>query len=204
MSLVWNQHQNHLGYQFKVANAYQTKDVNISRTATGDAEAGYGTTDVSVNSIITEASYQFLYGNKTSLRPYAALRYAMIKQDGYTETGVDNPLTYNDLENESATVIMGIKAKHILSDLLQINASIGIEQDFYNKTDRLVATATNISGLTSIDIQSDANKTRPVASIGADYYISPSQRLSTQGQYQELSFSSTSAKTVYLHYTAGF
>jgi len=204
VSLVWNQHANHLGYQFKLANAYQSKDVTITRTSTGDAEAGAGSTDVTVNSIIAEASYQFLSQNRTSYRPYFAGRYAKIKQDGYTETNVDNGLTYQDLEDESITLIMGVKAKHLMTEQLILNGSIGVEQDIYNDSDDLIATATNIAGITPVDINSDENKTRPVVSLGADYFISPTQRLSLQAQYQELAFTSTSAKTAYVNYTIGF
>ena len=94
LSLVWNQHPDHLGYQVKLANAYQDKDIAITRTATGDAEAGSGSTDVSVQSYIAEVSYQFLSNDKTAYRPYFAGRYAKIKQDGYTEANGDNTLIY--------------------------------------------------------------------------------------------------------------
>jgi hypothetical protein len=204
VSFVLNQNVDHLGYQFKLANAYQSKDVTITRTATGDAEAGSGTTDVTVNSIIAEASYQFLSQNRTSYRPYFAGRYAKIKQDGYTETNVDNGLTYQDLEDESITLIMGLKAKHLMTEQFILKGTVGIEQDIYNDSDNLVATATNIAGITAVDVNSDENKTRPVVSLGADYFFTPTQRLSFQTQYQELAYTSTSAKTAYVSYTIGF
>jgi hypothetical protein len=204
VSFVLNQNADHLGYQFKLANAYQSKDVTITRTATGDAEAGSGTTDVTVNSIIAEASYQFLSQNRTSYRPYFAGRYAKIKQDGYTETNVDNGLTYQDLEDESITLIMGLKAKHLMTEQFILKGTVGIEQDIYNDSDNLVATATNITGITAVDVNSDENKTRPVVSLGADYFFTPTQRLSFQTQYQELAYTSTSAKTAYVSYTIGF
>ena len=204
VSFVLNQNADHLGYQFKLANAYQTKDVTITRTATGDAEAGSGSTDVTVNSIIAEASYQFLSQNRTSYRPYFAGRYANIKQDGYTENNVDNGLTYQDLEDESITLIMGIKAKHLMTEQFILNGTVGVEQDIYNDSDNLVATATNITGITAVDVNSDENKTRPVVSLGADYFFTPTQRLSFQAQYQELAYTSTSAKTAYVSYTIGF
>jgi len=204
VSFVLNQNVDHLGYQFKFANAYQTKDVTITRTATGDAEAGSGSTDVTVNSIIAEASYQFLSQNRTSYRPYFAGRYAKIKQDGYTENNVDNGLTYQDLEDESITLIMGIKAKHLMTEQFILNGTVGVEQDIYNDSDNLVATATNITGITAVDVNSDDNKTRPVVSAGADYFFTPTQRLSFQAQYQELAYTSTSAKTAYVSYTIGF
>jgi len=91
-----------------------------------------------------------------------------------------------------------------MTEQLILNGSIGVEQDIYNDSDDLIATATNIAGITPVDINSDENKTRPVVSLGADYFISPTQRLSLQAQYQELAFTSTSAKTAYVNYTIGF
>ena len=204
MSLVWNQHPDHLGYQVKVANAYQSKDLSITRTATGDAEAGRGDTEIEVQSYVAEVSYQFSDGVKTSYRPYVALRRAIIKQDGYTETDVDNPLTFNTLEDKSTTVIMGMKAKYKLSNQVILNGALGVEHDVDNDIDKLQATSSTITGLTAVDINSSINKTRPVATLGATYHISPNQTLSAQTQYQELAYTSTSGKTAYVNYTVGF
>ena len=44
MNLVWNQFANHLGFQVRVANAYQAKDMTITRSVIGVAEAGRGDT----------------------------------------------------------------------------------------------------------------------------------------------------------------
>jgi len=204
LSLVWNQHPDHLGYQVKLANAYQDKDVTITRTATGDAEAGSGSTDVSVQSYIAEVSYQFLSNDKTAYRPYFAGRYAKIKQDGYTETNVDNPLTYSTVEDESVTLVMGMKVKHSLSPEIYLNGSLGVEHDIHNDVDNLSVTATNISGLTPVSVNSNINKTRGVASLGADYYLAKNQMLSLKTQFQELAYTHTNAKTAYLSYTIGF
>ena len=204
MSLVWNQHPDHLGYQVKVANAYQSKDLSITRIATGDAEAGRGNTSMEVQSYVAEVSYQFSDGVKTAYRPYVALRRAIIKQDGYTETDVDNPLTFNTLEDKSTTVIMGMKVKYKLSNQVTLNGALGVEHDVDNDIDKLQATSTTITGLTAVDINSSINKTRPVATLGATYHISPNQTLSAQTQYQELAYTSTSAKTAYVNYTVGF
>ena len=204
LSLVWNQHPDHLGYQVKLANAYQDKDITITRTATGDAEAGSGSTDVSVQSYIAEVSYQFLSNDKTAYRPYFAGRYAKIKQDGYTETNVDNPLTYSTVEDESVTLIMGMKVKHALSPEIYLNGSLGVEHDVHNDVDNLSVTATNISGLTPVSVNSNINKTRGVASLGADYYLAKNQMLSLKTQFQELAYTHTNAKAAYLSYTIGF
>ena len=204
MSLVWNQHPDHLGFQVKVANAYQSKDFAISRTAVGDSEAGQGKTSMAVQSYIAEVSYQIRDGSDISYQPYLAIRRVLIKQDGYSETGVDNPLTFNTLKDQSTTVIAGIKTKYCLSDHLTINGAIGLEHDVNNDNDKLQATSSTISGLTAVDVNASVNKTRPVISLGATYHISSNQTVSMQTHYQELAYNSTSAKTTYMNYTIGF
>ncbi len=204
MSLVWNQHADHLGYQFKVANAYQSKDIVITRSATGDAEAGRGDTEIQVQSYMAEVSYQFSDRVKTSYRPYFALRHAIIKQNAYTETGVENPLTFNTLEDKSTTVIMGMKSKYKLNNKVTLNGALGVEHDINDSVDKIQATSSTITGLTPVDLNTSVNKTRPVVTLGATYYISPNQSLSLQTQYQELAYTSTSAKTAYFNYSIGF
>ena len=204
MSLVWNQHADHLGYQVKVANAYQSKDIVITRSATGDAEAGRGDTEIQVQSYMAEVSYQFSDGVKTSYRPYFALRHAIIKQNAYTETGVENPLTFNTLEDKSTTVIMGMKSKYKLNNKVILNGALGVEHDVNDSVDKIQATSSTITGITPVDLNTSVNKTRPVVTLGATYYISPNQSLSLQTQYQELAYTSTSAKTAYFNYSIGF
>ena len=87
---VWNQNANQLGWQIKVANAYQSKDASIKRSVTGASEAGSGKTDIDSQSYVAEFSYNYAATSSLLLRPYVALRYALVKQEGYTETGVDN------------------------------------------------------------------------------------------------------------------
>ena len=204
MSLVWNQHADHLGYQVKVANAYQSKDIVITRSATGDAEAGRGDTEIQVQSYMAEVSYQFSDRVKTSYRPYFALRHAIIKQNAYTETGVENPLTFNTLEDKSTTVIMGMKSKYKLNNKVTLNGALGVEHDVNDSADKIQATSSTITGITPVDLNTSVNKTRPVVTLGATYYISPNQSLSLQTQYQELAYTSTSAKTAYFNYSIGF
>jgi len=57
---------------------------------TGASEAGSGKTDIDSQSYVAEFSYNYAATSSLLLRPYVALRYALVKQEGYTETGVDN------------------------------------------------------------------------------------------------------------------
>ncbi len=202
-NLVWNQFANHLGFQVRVANAYQAKDMTITRSEIGEAEKGRGETDIEVQSYVAEVSYQFSDG-VNFYRPYLAARRSIIKQEGYTETEVENPLTFNTLEDKSTTVIIGMKVKYKLDDTVTLNGAFGVEHDVSNKVDKIQATSSTITGITPVDLNTRINKTRPVVTLGATYHISPNQTLSAQTQYQELSYTSTSAKTAYVNYTVGF
>jgi hypothetical protein len=198
----WNQNADGLGYQVKLANAYQDKDLSTTRDVIGTSEAGRGTTSLNARSYVGELSYAFMYKENTLARPYFALRHTSIEQDAYTETGVTTPLTYSALNNRTTSALMGVKFKHALTPKANLIGSLGVEQDLNNKTDRL--TASGISGLTSENFSGNLHRTRPVASIGATYDIAKTQRLSGEVLVQQLPFQSTAGATAYFNYMIGF
>jgi len=200
---VWNQKEDRLGYQVKIANAYQDKDVTTTRDVVGTSEAGIGRTNLNTQSYVGELSYAFLANKeKTLVRPYAALRYTSIKQDGYTETSVSSPLTYAALADRSTTALVGVKLNHKLAEKVNLTCSLGIEQDLHHQVDNL--TATGIAGLTSENFNDSIKRTRPVASIGAYYMPVKNQRIAGELFYQQLPFQSTGSATAYVNYTIGF
>ena len=201
---VWNQNENRLGYQVKIANAYQDKDVTTIREVVGTSEAGTGSNNLNTQSYVGELSYAFLANeDKTLVRPYAAIRYTRIKQDGYTEdSNVSTPLTYSSLEDRSTTALVGVKLNHKLAEKVNLTGSVGVEQDLYRHVDNL--TATGVADLTSENFNDNIKRTRPVASIGAYYAPVKNQRIATDLYYQQLPFQSTGSATVYLNYTIGF
>ena len=203
---VWNQQEDRLGFQIKVANAYQDKDVTTTRDVVGLSEAGTGKTDLNTQSYVGELSYAFLaYEGKTLVRPFAAIRNTRIKQDGYTEetsAGVTAPLTYAALEDRSTTLLVGVKLNHKLAEKVNLTGSLGIEQDLHHQVDNL--TATGVSGLTSENFNDNIKRTRPLASIGAYYMPVKNQRIAADLYYQQLPFQSTASTTAYVNYTIGF
>jgi hypothetical protein len=198
----WNQNPDGLGYQVKLANAYQDKDLTTTRDVIGTSEAGRGNTSLNSRSYVSELSYAFMYKENTLVRPYFALRYTTIEQDAYTERGVEAPLTYSALNDRTTSALMGVKFKHALTPKANLIGSLGVEQDLNNKTDRL--TATGVSGLTSENFSGNIHHTRPVASIGATYDIAKSQRLTGEVLVQQLPFQSTAGATAYFNYMIGF
>jgi hypothetical protein len=202
---VWNQQADGLGLQMKLANAYQDKDVTTTRDVTGTSEAGTGKTNLNTQSYVGELSFAFNYQDSTIVRPYFAVRYTNIKQDGYTEdttASVTEPLTYAKLSDRSTTALMGVKLNHALTPKTNLTASLGVEQDINHKTDQL--TASGVAGLTSENFNNNIKRTRPVVSAGAYYAVAKNQRLSGEVYYQQLPFQSTGSATAYVNYMIGF
>ena len=203
MFLVSNESQ----LLFKLANAYQDRDVEITREVFGTSEAGRGDTKLNTQSYVGELSYAFNYNDKTTLRPYLALRHTTIKQHAYTESDIINrPLSYATLEDRSTAALLGLKLNHQFTPKTTLTASLGLEQDLEHNFNDYSATSTSIflSGLTPKNFNDNIKRTRPVTSAGAYYAISNSQRIAVDIYYQKLSFQSTGSTTAYFNYSVGF
>ena len=200
--VVWNQNPNKLGYQLKLANAYQQKNATLTREVVGSSEEGKGQTVIEAKSYVAELQYGYQFSDDTVLRPYFATRSAVIKQDAYTETGLSSPLSFNEIKDKSTTVLLGLKFNTHLSQKLSLKGSLGVEYDIEHSIDKLAPTG--ISGLSTVSLTDSFNKTRPVVSLGFDYALKPNHRLSGILQYQELPYESKTESNAYLYYTIGF
>ena len=204
---VWNKEQSGLGYQVRLANTYQDKDVTQTRTVFDTSEAGSGKTSLKSQSYLAELSYAFQYQDKTLVRPYAGLRYTHLKQKGYTEDTTDtvtDPLTVAALRDKSVTALLGVKVNRSLTDKATLTAQLGLEQDLHHKVDQYSATNSDIGDLNSIAFNSNIKRTRPVASIGAFYDVTKTQRASATINYLQTPFHSTGSTTAYFNYMIGF
>ena len=200
--VVWNQNPNKLGYQLKLANAYQQKNATLTREVVGSSEEGKGQTVIEAESYVTELQYGYQFSDDTVLRPYLAARSAVIRQDAYTETGLSSPLSFNEIKDKSTTVLLGLKFNTDLTHKLSLKGSLGVEHDIEHSVDKLAPTG--ISGLSTVSLTDSFNKTRPVVSLGFDYELKPNHRLSSILQYQELPYQSKTESNAYLYYTIGF
>jgi hypothetical protein len=204
---VWNKEQSGLGYQVRLANTYQDKDVTSTRTVFDTSEAGSGKSSLKSQSYLAELSYAFQYQDKTLVRPYAGLRYTHLKQKGYTEATTDtvtDPLTLAALRDKSVTALLGVKINRSLTDKATLTAQLGLEQDVHHNVGQYSATNSDIGNLDSVTFNSNIKRTRPVASIGAFYDVTKTQRASATINYQQLPFQSTGSATAYFNYMIGF
>ena len=200
---VWNQNPDTSGFQIKLGNTFQRKDVAITREIVGFAEPGKGNTEIETQSYLAELQYRFMASDRTMFQPYVAVRRTTVELDGYTEEAtLAAPLTLAKLEDKTSTVIAGVKARHELKNMTYLKGALGIEHDVsHSKHD---IQASGLSGLTNESFNNAEDKNRVVGSVGVDHYLSKNQVISANLHYQELAFKSTDSTSLYLNYSVGF
>ena len=184
-----------------MAYAWQTKQAILTRPVVGGTAKGRGETQVGAENFVVELQYSHRLNDTTIVRPYLAARQAHISQDGYTETGISLPLTFNAIDDKASTLLLGVKFDTVLTPQLTVKGSVGIEHDFIHTVNRIEPTG--LTGLTTVNLEESFNRTRPVVSVGLDYYLSSYQRWSGLAQYQELPYQSMTESNVYIYYTLG-
>jgi hypothetical protein len=171
---VWNQNPDTSGFQMKLGNTFERKDVAITRQIVGSAEPGKGNTEIETQSYLAELQYRFMASDRTMLQPYAAVRRTTVELDGYTEEAtVATPLTFAKLEDKTSTIIAGVKARHELKSTTYIKGALGIEHDVSHTKHNVQASG--VAGLTNESFNNAEDKNRVVGTVGVDHYLSNNQ-----------------------------
>ena len=195
---VWNEKSDHSGLQFKLGNSYQAKNAVFTRPVVGVSDEARGETTLSSNQVVLEIRNNIKLSTSLEYSPYLATLYSEKYQKGYIETGVDLPLTYNNIIDTSWTAIAGLKFKKKFKQKNNIFGTFGFEHDISHNVSAL--SPTGVSGLTTVDLNKNHNSTRPVISIGYEYQLSKNQLLQIKGQYQELPYQGMTELNVYGSY----
>ena len=195
---VWNEKSDHSGLQFKLGNSYQAKNAVFTRPVVGVSDEARGETTLSSNQVVLEIRNNIKLSTSLEYSPYLATLYSEKYQKGYIETGVDLPLTYNNIIDISWTAIAGLKFKKKFKQKNNIFGTFGFEHDISHNVSAL--SPTGVSGLTTVDLNKNHNSTRPVISIGYEYQLSKNQLLQIKGQYQELPYQGMTELNVYGSY----
>ena len=202
---AWSENPNGEGYEVKVSAGYGDKDLTVTRDVIGTSEPGTGNSRVNSQAISSVSSYGFRINNELLASPYIGIRYSRISSNGYTEVSTSDvtvPLTYNKLTQENIALLAGLKISAKLDPQTTLVASAGIEQNLKNRSGQY--SATGVDGLTSIEFNSNPQKTRATASVGAYYDLDKTQRVSINGIYREETFSPTATTSLLATYTVGF
>ena len=205
-STVWNQNKSKLGFEAKIMAAHQSKKITSTRTIVGDAEAGIGKTDVEMKTYMAELSYQYIANDSFGLRPFSGFRYSSIKQNAYSEFGIDNPLTFSAISDKTSTLIFGIQGKYIINNKLVLSGSLGLERDIKNSTSDVNTSSSTISGLTALKLHNGGGVDKTRGSFGANlsYFITEKAKLTFHGNFQELSYHDSDVENFYISYELGF
>ena len=195
---VWNEKSDHSGLQFKLGNSYHAKNAVFTRPVVGVSDEARGETTLSSNQVVLEIRNNIKLSTSLEYSPYLATLYSEKYQKGYIETGVDLPLTYNNIIDTSWTAIAGLKFKKKFKQKNNIFGTFGFEHDISHNVSAL--SPTGVSGLTTVDLNKNHNSTRPVISIGYEYQLSKNQLLQIKGQYQELPYQGMTELNVYGSY----
>ena len=199
---VWNQSADKSRLQIKIGTAHQVKHATIIRKQVGISEQAVGETTLTAWNLVSEFRYNLNLSEDFILSPYSALRYAEKKQKGYTETDANIPLTYNDIKDESLSIVNGFKFMKKFSYKFDIFGSIGVEYDLHHKINAL--SPTGISGITDVNLDKNFNRTRPVVSLGLNFNISNQETIRLNTQYEELPYQGMSERNLYISYNIGF
>ena len=195
---VWNEKADHTGLQFKIGNSYQATNAVITRPVVGVSDQATGNTSLYNNQVILELRNNKKISDSFTLSPYFATLYSQKYQKGYTETGIDLPLTYNKIIDTSMTAITGIKFRKNLNNDYSFFGTIGLEHDLTHQVSAL--SPTGVSGLTTVDLTKSHDPTRPVIAIGYDHQVSDNQILRIKLQYQELPYQGMNETNLYASY----
>jgi hypothetical protein len=203
---VWSQYADSSGYQLRLAAGYNEKNVTISRSVLGTAEAGSGGASLRSQAYSATLSRGFQINNSRWMAtPYFGLRHIKIKRAGYTEESsaeVSMPLTYSALSQETTTALAGIRINGQLGDKLKVMASAGLENNIAHNTGDYVATG--VDDLTPIAFNQSIRRTRPFVSTGASFAIDRRQAVGLNLHLRQEAFNSSRSVTGIVTYQVGF
>ena len=203
--VVWNQNADRTGFEAKAATSYNNSDVTINRSPIGSSELGKGSSALNTLAESLTASYGVKLGENWMTSPYAVIRHTSVASSAYTERASANltvPLSYNGVYQDSTTALLGVKFAGLVYKNTTIQASAGYEQDLQNSVNNY--TATGLDGLTSITFNPNIQRSRAVASFGANYEVAKGDNIGFNTIYRQESFQNVDTKMAYVNYTLGF
>lgn len=127
---TFNARKDGLGWQARVAAAYQTSKVDINRKQLSHTEGGVGRADLDGKAAAIEGSYRMLANNSVIIAPYAALRYSSVSRSAYSES---NELAfvgrYAEMGRSATSIEAGLRIGKTINSKLNLSADIGVTRD---------------------------------------------------------------------------
>jgi autotransporter-associated beta strand protein len=174
---VWNENpETREGLEVKVSAAYGKKDLSMARPVIGTAENGQGKSTLATAVAEATVGYGLQLDARTSISPFAGLRYANLSNAGYTESAdVFSPLTFAKTSQSAKSVIAGINLYDKPEGPIGLDLSAGVER--YVSTSAAQLSASGIDGLSPVQMTPVMSQNRPFASASLRYEIDKNQHL---------------------------
>jgi uncharacterized protein YhjY with autotransporter beta-barrel domain len=174
---VWNDDpKTAQGLEVKLSVAYGQKDLTLVRPVIGTSERGEGSSMLSTFAADARVGYGVQLDARTSVSPFAGLRYSKQSNSGYTE-GADifSPLTFANTSQKASSVIAGVTLNVKPEGPIGLALSAGVERNISTTAAQLGATG--LDGLSAVQVSPSLSKNRPFASASLSYDIAKNQQL---------------------------
>jgi len=174
---VWNENsETRKGLEVKFSAAYGQKDMNLMRPVVGTSEGGQGTSKLSTLVADATVAYGIALDARTSISPFAGLRYANLSNQGYTEgSDVFSPLSFAKARQSAKSMIVGVNLYDKPEGPIGLDFSAGVER--YVSTSAAQLSASGLDNLTAVQMTPVLGKNRPFASATLRHDIAKNQQL---------------------------
>ncbi len=202
---VWTPTDNPRDVQVRMSVGWSGKTMSVQRPAGAGAEGGWGTTQLETVGYQVQGSWRLAMGKRSSLRPYAGLRYVRVSDKRYTETAdVSTPLTLGPLVQESVAVLAGVQANMPLTQRVSLLVHLGIEQDLAHQGGDYSETSQKVAGLLPVALNTIYNPTRGMLELAIQKEVTPLARVHVGVKFAEQAHASQVAVSMLLGCVTGF
>ncbi len=127
---TFNARKDGLGWQARVAAAYQKSKLDINRKQLSYTEGGIGRADLDGKAAAVEGSYRMRTHNDVIVAPYAALRYSSVRRSAYNESNdVAFVGRYGEMGRSATSIEAGLRVGKTINSKLNLSADIGVTRD---------------------------------------------------------------------------
>ncbi len=197
------ENSNELGFNLRVAGAYQNSALSIKRTALENTESGAGNSSIKSSGLSAEISYAAKISNNLKLQPFAGIRQTEIMRSSYVETSEASfPVTYEAVKQKFTTTNFGVKSSFNLNKKTELNLGIGFEYNLRNRVDGYCG---SIYAVGSFALKApNVRKLTTLIDGGVSHEISESKHISGNIIYGTQALSAAEVAMIYLNYSIGF
>jgi probable HAF family extracellular repeat protein len=201
--LNFSQNKDESGFGARLSALYGKSTADIKRSTLANTEAGMGRAEFRSKGMLAEVSYGKKFSQNLMIKPFAALRKTSVSRGGYKETqGASFPISYNSLEQNFTTAIMGLRSSLKLNEETALTFEFGAENNIRGKVDGYSGNASYLGNF-SLNAPNLRTYTNYV-DVGIYHDLADNQRISANLYYGTQNLNSAKVAMMYVGYYLGF